>query len=518
MKKAGQKTEKWLRNIVWAAFFLVVLFLTLTSLWESTAIVEEETNTYGRDALWLHAIFLLAAVTLLAFVLPRLERVSSKRLLLGLMLFAVVGGSLLVTITRVEPANDQKDLMLVAQQHVVDGNWLPSPYIQKHPHQLGMLLVVMLCTLVTNTEAAFLVQLLNILVLCGCYYCFYRITQRLFQSRRITNLMLVLLFCFFPLFFYVVWVYGNLPGLLFSLLAMLFLMRYIEKQRVWDGLLSVACIAVSVVMRQTNLIVLIAMVIYYVVHAVKHKRAAALGLAALCVLVALFANSLLAVLYGKLTNSDPPLGLPALSYVAMGLMESEYGPGWFGNANAQRFRNGFDNTEASKQLLVEESRKGIAEQLGKYAQNPLEGLGFFYRKATSMWNNPTFQCFWIGTRRDSQIESSPIARSIYNDTSLGNFLFTNFLNLLQSLLLVGVLAWTWARRRSASLVQLLPAMLVVGYFVFHLFIWEAKAQYALTAFVLLLPYAAAGLSPLAGRWRALLGRLNERRLHTKTGV
>ena len=52
------------------------------------------------------------------------------------------------------------------------------------------------------------------------------------------------------------------------------------------------------------------------------------------------------------------------------------------------------------------------------------------------------------------------------------------------------------QRNENSVKKLVPAMIFVGGFVFHMF-WEAKCQYTIPYFVLLIPYAVFGFSKTA---------------------
>ncbi len=71
-----------------------------------------------------------------------------------------------------------------------------------------------------------------------------------------------------------------------------------------------------------------------------------------------------------------------------------------------------------------------------------------------------------------------------------------FLDRLSFLFLSGSLIWcllSWRDRASGA--SLVPALVFIGGFFFHLF-WEAKCQYTIPYFVLLIPYAAAGYGRL----------------------
>ena len=78
-------------------------------------------------------------------------------------------------------------------------------------------------------------------------------------------------------------------------------------------------------------------------------------------------------------------------------------------------------------------------------------------------------------------------------------------NMLQTLIYAGAFLWILLGRRQMSWESLLPGMIVIGGFLFHL-VWEAKGQYTVFYFFLLIPYAFWGIREAAHRIRHALYR------------
>lgn len=114
---------------------------------------------------------------------------------------------------------------------------------------------------------------------------------------------------------------------------------------------------------------------------------------------------------------------------------------------------------------------------------------FITKKIVSQWNEPTYEALWVN--RHHKGEFSKIVQSIY-DGKLYTVLY-EYMNIYQSLIYCMALACLLIYRNSWSMEQLFFFIVVLGGFYFHI-LWEAKSQYIYPYFLLLLPYAAVGMS------------------------
>ena len=71
-------------------------------------------------------------------------------------------------------------------------------------------------------------------------------------------------------------------------------------------------------------------------------------------------------------------------------------------------------------------------------------------------------------------------------------MYYEIFNIFESIVFLGTLAYIYYTGRQMPLHRLLLPMIFIGGFIFHLF-WEAKGQYTITYFVLLIPYCVKGL-------------------------
>lgn len=189
----------------------------------------------------------------------------------------------------------------------------------------------------------------------------------------------------------------------------------------------------------------------------------------------------------------------------MGLRESEQrAPGWYSGLSVGLYQEaGGDAAKAA-----EAGKKVIATAAKDFARTPAYAAEFFYEKNMSQWNEPSFASLWVSHFGQPHARAlGPVAQSIYEGPLHGALLW-----LMDQfhLWVFGFGCWyLLVNRKRLGPGQLLPLLVFCGTFLFHT-VWEAKSQYTLAAFVLLVPQAAAGLANAAQRAGALAARLRSK--------
>ena len=166
-------------------------------------------------------------------------------------------------------------------------------------------------------------------------------------------------------------------------------------------------------------------------------------------------------------------GIPMIAYVEMGLQDSDVAPGWYNGYNWSVY----ENNNGDYDVANSQAKSDLGNTLSYYITHPGEFINFLYRKTVSQWCNPDFQGTWV-TRHSSFYIQSELWYQIYN--------------VYETVILLGTLAYIYFTGRHMKLHRLLLPTIFIGGFLFHLF-WEAKSQYTITYFVLLIPYCAKGL-------------------------
>lgn len=431
------------------------------------------------------------------------------RFLLGaVLLYTLVFCVLWVIGAGCVPVGDQKSVCTAAEGfRNGDYSMLTRDSYEKylfiHPHQLGLtaLIEVVFAFFGNGNFQAF--EYLNCLGAALCIYSGYRITRLLTENQRAAVYYLLLAGVCFPLFFYVTFVYGEIPSLAYSLAAAWMFLEYRKGEKLWH--LIGCCIfgALACLIRNNSLILLIAFVGILLVAGLGKRQWKAFGMAALLIGVFLASRWGLRTVYEKRADIQLNEGAPMILYVAMGMQKGDGAPGWSNGyiLHAYWGASEFDGELATAMAVedIQTSLSGFRSDLGYAAE-------FYREKFTSQWNDPTYECFAM-THTNGWPRCGVVNSMYYGKL---HTLITWLMNQYQSLIFAGVFAWIlfrfWRERELEEQVLLIT---IFGGFLFHM-LWEAKGRYIMPYFVMMLPMAAAGLACLSERAAAYLAGWRER--------
>lgn len=418
-----------------------------------------------------------------------------RAVLLALVFVAACAWVLLL---RPVPCADQEDVLRIAGETLA-GDWHEldkGGYLSAYPFQLGIVLVLRCFVAVFGTHAATVFELSNAVALVLFYYTLGKVLERLGAGRLQQLAVVVVGLAFFPLIQYATFVYGTLWGLALATLAMRFELDFFSTRQIRCAVCSAVAMAMALMCKENYRIFLIAMVLVAVLELMTKRERVLLVMPAV-LLVALLVQSAVPRAYvERASGKQVAGGCSPWSYLAMGMQESYADCGWFSAYNIRTYRVAGDNTA----VQAEEAKRELFRACEDFAQHPRGALRFYTRKIASQWNNPTFQGAWVAQACVAQrplegFRAKLVGRTI-TDASYA------WLNLVQFAILVGAGAWAaladWGGGRTRWAAVLL--LTVLGGFVCHVF-WEAKSQYALPYFALLLPLAVMGYARLVRQVR-----------------
>ena len=368
-------------------------------------------------------------------------------------------------------------------------------YLYIHPHQLGLTALIELVFALFGSGNHIAFQLLNCVGAALCVYSGYRITRLLTADMWAWVYYLLLAAACFPLFFYVTFVYGEIPSLTFSLLAAWCFMEYRKRGgRLWLAACCAAC-TLACLVRNNSLILLIAFVLILLVTALGERKLRLVLAAVLLVAVFLGGRFCLRTVYEQRSGEKINDGAPMILYVAMGMQKGEGAPGW---SNGYILHNYWGESDFDAEASTAMAVRDIGTSMEGFAEDPWYAVRFYAEKFTSQWNDPTYECFAMTHINGSA--RGPVANSMF-DGKL-HTLMTWFMNEYQSLIFIGVFCWLllnfWLKK---GLEDQTLVITVFGGFLFHM-LWEAKGRYILPYFVMMLPMAAVGISQLSARLQA----------------
>ncbi|MEN6595257.1 MAG: hypothetical protein ABFC31_09985 [Clostridiaceae bacterium] len=502
-------------GIVFALFTAVFMFLSVCSLL-GTCVIDpkdylKEHILFLQDNVWLNLAVLIALFAISALVLFRFGgRIRDKHLRAAKVVLAcwtfVLALSWSLSVKTVPTADSKYILEAASQAANGDFSFFSGKlrYFQMFPFQLGMVGVYEIFYRVFGSSAETAMYAFNAFSLAAAYLAIAQITQAVFGDRRVTMLTIVFLgLCFQPMLFSS-FLYGNLPGLAAMAWAFALLIRFLQTGYKRSILPIALFCALAITAKQNNWIGVIAICIVLLLSLIKQFKFAKLLCALAVIAAALLLTGGIRYSYEQRANVDLGDGTPQTAWLVMGLSDSTRAPGWYsGYTYTVLKKANWDTARAREQI-----GQDLASRINALGSDKAYAADFFYQKALSQWNEPSFESVWSSKARKHETALSTIAVSVYEGAS-GKVLDFGFEHGVQLVYTLSALAFPLAlvrrynRRKlgvacaaSGSPVDpacatLLPVF-ILGGFLYHL-LFEAKSYYALTFFVLLLPYAAYGL-------------------------
>lgn len=446
-----------------------------------------------------------AAVLVLLYCLARrwLQKLSARTLALVIVQVIFWCGVAWALLVDAAPRADQAKVLESAAQWLRgDYSSLYFGYMNLFPYQMGYAALLVPFVLLFGEGNFLAIQVFNAACIALTFWAVYKVSALLLGRETDGGKSVLLLslgaWC---AVMYSVWVYGNVPGNLLAVLALWFQLRWQKEGRSWWNLLfSGLCIGASILLKDFGLIFLAAQLILLTLHCIVHQKPQGLILLLAALLVWQGSMSLLLSWGAEKANHDMGKGVPLMANVVMGLSEEEgTTPGWYTGYNRDRFMElGFEREAAE-----EDARQELQKQIRRLTGDPAGAVRFFHQKTLSQWAEPTYQGLWFAC---SGQMAPPVQDFLYGS---GQKPLVSLMNWYQSLVYAAAFGFLLARRRSLTLEQLLPGLIVLGGFLFQLF-WEAKSQYVIQYFLLSIPYAAAGLNLFCGWLGAKLAQRGPR--------
>lgn len=496
--------------IVVGLFFAINLYLLFISIFKTSTITLDgyEYTTYNNDLFIVH--FIVAALIIVLMVVIKkttfakriVETINSsdkcferiKWILLGI---AAITGFSWVLLTQTSAGADQYYCMEAAYGlRVKDFSaFAYDGYASKYQNQLGLIMIEYLLGFIVGDFNYIFFQLLNVFMVVMTYKLFSDILG-LFNFSNVVRLSAILLcVLFYPWTMYSVFVYGNVPGLFFAMLAFkhayLFIRKMKGKKYIHHAVICGVCIMLSLMVKNNYLIFMIALLIYIFAEFLRKKDTSLIVLMCSVIIGTCLQGLIPTVFIESITKSKLGDGASSYAWIDMGLRSNgdskSYADGWY-NYRISRL---YEDCGYSKEEEAKVAKKEIKEKLDAFMNDKAAFRTFLSNKIASQWNNPTFQCYWITVVRHSNVTMPGfISDSL---TMKGNKPYAAYLNILQTIILLGSLMYCilFGFRRKFLSATLLP-LTFIGGFIFHLF-WEGKCQYTLPFFMLLIPLCVIGL-------------------------
>lgn len=420
------------------------------------------------------------------------------------LIFSIILCLLIAFIYRVRVSCDSQALSEIAIAFLKGdySGFTGDSYLAHYPHQLGMIAFLELIYFIFGVNNFAILQFLNLIAICFVVYYLHRITEELFHNPQVQILLSILCMGMLPLYLYVTFIYGDIPGMGFTVPAIYLIIRYLKTKKRSLLIPASLCMGFAILFKSNNAVILAASIIILVLFAIKDKDWFSLLFAAALLLFTSAGSICIHSYYAKAAGlSEIPEGIPKIAWIAMGLQENGYiENGWYNGYNWTTYTEcGLDAAKTTEVCIA-----SIKESIRSFWSSPKSGVRFFYKKFISQWNDPGFQSQitneWYSRHRD---DHSPLA--LYLIYGNGRMILEWLMNIYHFWVLLGASICVFIQSRKHSLPAAFLVLCVFGGYFFHIF-WEAGGRYGLGYFVLCVPMAAYGLWKLAS---ISVARLND---------
>lgn len=471
----------------------IMLFLTFESFFKTVDMNMNnsflENVTYLGDNVLINILYLLVFIALFFLLKKVADKIPMWSVYTASALWTILLGVLWVYSVRSAPTHDSQIVTSAAYAIAKNGDYsqVTADYFYRFPFQLGYVFVnELLMYILPVKDGCFLsLEVVNILFLAGANLSMISIINDIFDNKNMAKLAgILLMFSLQPILFST-FLYGNIPGFAFALLAVMLMMRYYKTNKYAYLIASPIALGLSVSVKLNNMIVFVAVVIIAVILLIKRRKLTDIIYILLACIMVVGIKDLMIIQYQQRANVDYGDGIPMWSWMHMGFSEGSIENGWY---NYYCTVAPFEENNRDSEKTAEISKQRIKERLDYFSHNPKYTLNFFYKKAVSQWNEPTYQSIWTNQVRGFYGESNALGKFVIGD---GEKYVKSYMNAFQLIVFLGMLIYCVLATLQKDIKQMMIPLIFLGGFLYHL-LFEAKSQYALTYFAMMVPCAAVG--------------------------
>lgn len=465
-------------------------------------------DSMGRNllGLGLAVLMLFGAFWLERKVPARMQLMLSRITLVISMLWIAAAGFWWITAADRQPVADQAYVYGGASLFI-EGNYVflePKGYCGMCPHQLSLIFLVELLFRLVGTYNYFACQVICVLISVGIVFLGYRLVSKITGHLLLTAAYNVLMMACLPMIFYTGWVYGDVPGVFFILMAANFLLDYEKKGQLRYLVGIVLSMSLAIMVRENCRISLIALCLVggiYVLQKKDKRLAVTLAVAFVCPILI---NAAVYKMYEVRSGYEHIDGLSPYSYIAMGLREEDGKCGWYSEYSKRVYWDAGCDTK----LAGDVSKTHIKERLREFINNPGYGYDFFKRKILSQWNEPLYQSLYFSN--EYFYGKEPDADSAVVKLSTDYFVdILAVCDRLQFIMYAGMICYfLFAVKRDSNILQHFLAVGIIGGFFFSI-LWEAMARYTLPYYLMMYPLAIVGYWNLFRAVTLLINRFSK---------
>lgn len=500
--KFAKNTEQFIKVAIMILWTIIMLFIMGTCMLFNVDLTGELNVHYSRDSIIMNLVWITAAYIIFTVIYRICRKHSDSRIIawfsknkmnICCIVTAAVAIMLIIWIFMVkfEPVTDQLYGLQIGGE-LLKGEynaWNRGGYMDIYPFQNDFILFDAVLVKIFGSNAYIAFQVINVFFYIVAVVNMYITCRYMFRRNNSVAIWLACVL-FYPFAIYVIFCYGIIIGFALAQTAVMFLYRYFDRHRLTDALLCAVMIRLAMMIKTNYSIFLVGICLYLLLDIFIKKRTkniAAILIIATITVAGQYADK---SLFRYFTGIELSKGMPKVTWVAMGLNDYGNAPGWYDGYSVYTYnKNNQDYDETSKEAVVH-----IKQRMQLLTSSGKKFCRFFVKKLSSEWNNPAWECFDIQNRPTHTAH----IRAVEAVSDDNNGIYKDILNVVQTLLNFGIImyiSYKWKNINELQIYELFNAVIMMGAFVFYMF-WEAKSQYTLPYYYLLIPYAVMGWQQL----------------------
>ncbi len=493
----------WVVRIIGSLIFSILFYYAFLYTHYMIPLGLEKTDVI-KDSIWRN-LLCVAIFCALLFILKLAdakfsENVIKKLSVAGIilcMIWIALAGFWWINAATMLPRGDQAFLYGGAS-YFMEGNFVfldaPGGYFYLYPHHLPLVALMEGFFQIVGPLNYHAYETLCVIFTVGVVLFGWLIVREKSKSLTVSVVYTILMAACFPLFFYTRWVYGEIPCLFFSFLAVWLLMKYTKNANKW-WLVGVVCsLTMAVVTRKNALIMIVAFCIISIIYAIQQKKLDILTAAIATVVCPLLIYQGVYAMYEVRSGYEHSSGMPASLHIELGLHESSGRYGWYDNSSLEIVADVDGDWEKADEIAKERIRTDLELFKSDLAYTSM----FFREKILSQWNDPLYQSLFFSASYDEG-EVPPENTLVYKISHDYYMDIVTFGNYIQILIFGGtILYFIFAASTKSNILEHIFAVTLIGGFLFSI-MWEAKGRYIFPYYVSMIPLAVIGYMNLMNR-------------------
>lgn len=518
-----------LQTAIVALLLVLSVFFTVTFKRNSPqlgSITEQADFHFGAPsvAFVLGAVILCGLIILLAIGFSKLpRRWVFVTLLVYVMIIQIIWIVSLNLVTYTYPDSrslmDAADILLNGDIRQFSPDYCPTGSLQKeciergipsaytyfsyYPFQSGPMLWYILVFAVFGPDNILAFQIMSAVAITALVAVLWRLGGLFGLNKEGYGAFAALVITCVPLMMFAAFVYPNAVGFFITICGAWIIAEGFRVRRLWASAFAIIAgffiCGIGIIFKSTYQIVVLAVVLADVLAVWHNRRIWQLIVSLFSAFMTFIISKLPVALVQFWTGQDFGRGMPMVSWIALGLSQSEnVPPGWWNRFALDVFKHTDNNYYLQSQI----SKEFVHSRLSEFLHNPSEGFHFFEGKLASEWAEPSFMTSLYSELGESSRHFAGLSSFFLIDD--GKDILLRYENVAQTVMyvlacigLIGLLhSIIRGRVIGNDTVQVFTRVLLcasfIGGFLCYLF-WEAKGIYILPFFLLLIPMAAYGV-------------------------